>query len=287
MGKALSMNRFKVLMAALVALFFFAGCTGADSKPTEPKIKLPVTKVPNQPDGLKAITDPRPDGSFDHDPDAFTQGLLYLDGKLYESTGQVGKSKIRKLDAQTGEVEAETPMPSEFFGEGLAFFQDRFYQLTYRSGVCAIYDRELQPQGEMFYGTEGWGLTVEPEKQLFMFTDGSDQLRFLNPENLTTKQKLTVTDGNGHPVARLNELEWVNGEVWANIWTSDSIARIDPETGKVLGWIHFTELVKKHQVGHEEVLNGIAYDPESDRLWITGKLWPKVYWFDGVKETFF
>jgi glutamine cyclotransferase len=285
--KALSMNRSKLMMAILAVLFLLAGCKGADSKPAEPEFVLPVTKIPSEPDGLPVLKNPQPDGSFDHDTKAFTQGLLFLDGKLYESTGRRGHSKIRRLDAQTGKVELETPMDPDFFGEGLAYFQDHFYQLTYQAGVCAVYDKELKPQGQLLYGTEGWGLTVDPEKQLFLFTDGSDQLRFLSPENLTTKHKLTVTDGNGKPVARLNELEWVNGEVWANIWTSDTIARIDPETGKVVGWIHLPELVKKHHIGHEEVLNGIAYDAESDRLWITGKLWPKIYWYDGVKEKFF
>lgn len=287
MGKALSMNRFKLKVCLFSLLFLIAGCKGVDSKPARPDVEVPLTVVPARPDGLSAVKDPKPDALIDHDAGAFTQGLLFLDGKLYESTGLRGQSSIRKLNAETGEIEAQTAMNPDFFGEGLAYFKDRFYQLTYQAGVCVVYSRELEPQRELFYGTEGWGLTVDPEQNLFVFTDGSDQLRFLNPENLTTTKKLTVTDGNGEPVSRLNELEWVNGEIWANIWTSDSIARIDPETGKVLGWIHLRELVKKHQVGYEEVLNGIAYDPESDKLWITGKLWPKIYRFDGVKAKFF
>ena len=281
------MNRFKLLVALTVILCFFASCKQTRSAASAESQPPPISKVPSQPDGLPNIDNPQPSGSVDHDTDAFTQGLLFLDGKLYESTGRVGHSKVRRLNPETGEVEAETDMNPEFFGEGLAFFKDRFYQLTYRAGVCVLYNKELEPQGELFYGTEGWGLAVDPDNELLIFTDGSDQLRFLKPENLTTATKLQVVDGSGNPVPRLNELEWVNGEIWANIWTSDAIARIDPKSGKVVGWIHLTDLVKQHQEGYEEVLNGIAYDDGSDTLWLTGKFWPKIYRFDNVKSTFF
>lgn len=279
------MNRYTLMVLLIFALL--VGCRGNSPPAAAQSQSIFVTRLPAQPDGLPAIENPQPDGSLDHDTSAFTQGLLYLDGKLYESTGRVGQSKIRRLNVLSGEVEAETAMNPQYFGEGLAFFEDRFYQLTYQAGVCVLYNRAMEPQGELFYGTEGWGLTVHPDKKLLIFTDGSDQMRFLKPDNLTTQSRLQVSDGNGEPVPRLNELEWVNGEVWANVWTSDSIARIDPETGKIKGWIHLPELVGRHHVGPEEVLNGIAYDAETDTLWLTGKLWPKIYRFERVKDKFF
>ena len=281
------MNRLKLIVALCTVLCFLAGCKQTGTVASADGMPPPITQIPAQPDGLPAADNLQPDGSIEHDTDAFTQGLLFLDGKLYESTGREGHSKIRRLNPENGDSEAETDMNPEFFGEGLAFLNDQFYQLTYRAGVCVLYNRDLEPKGDLFYGTEGWGLTADPNRNLLIFTDGTDQLRFLNPENLTTETKLQVTDGKGNPVPRLNELEWVNGEIWANIWTSDAIARIDPETGKVVGWIHFTDLMKQHQVGYEEVLNGIAYDPATDTLWITGKFWPKIYRFDKVKEKFF
>jgi glutamine cyclotransferase len=237
---------------------------------------------------LPVLSNPVPDGSVDHDPNDFTQGLLYAEGALYESTGRNGASKLRRLNADSGSVEATRKLPNEYFGEGLACIGERLYQLTWTSQICLVYDRKtLTQRQQLFYAGEGWGLTASPEEKLLVFSNGSAQLSFLDPENLVSKKRLAVTDGKGDPVANLNELEWVRGEIWANIWLTDRIARIDPNTGKVLSWIVLSELVSAHHDEAEDVLNGIAYDPDADRLWVTGKLWEKIYRFDGVKKRFF
>jgi glutamine cyclotransferase len=266
-----------------LGLVFLAGCPQVDSKPGN----VTISQVPAKPDSLPVLLDPAVAGSVNHDEKAFTQGLLYYKGALYESTGGYGGSTVRKLDPASGDVLNGVEISSDYFGEGLAAYRDRLYQLTWQSGVCLIYDLDLKPQKQLFYGTEGWGLCEIPEKDLFAFSDGSAELRFLNPENLVTQKKLTVTDGNGSPVTRLNELEWVNQEIWANVWTSDTIARIDPDSGRVKSWIKFNKLVRENQSGSDDVLNGMAYDPEQDRLWLTGKLWEKIYYVDNVTETFF
>lgn len=276
------MNR---LLFFLVLLF--VGCTGLSSRPSADNAPPHIRQVPAEPDGLPVITDPVPDAVLEHDDSAFTQGLLFHDGKLYESTGQKGQSQIRRLKTEDGELEAKTPLDDEFFGEGLAYFEDHFYQITWQDGVCLVYNSSLELQKTLYYGTEGWGLTLDPDKKQFVFSDGSDQLRYLNPANLITTIKLSVTDGKGKPVRMLNELEWVQGEIWANLWMSDSICRIDPKTGKALGWIKLQQITRDNQSRDDDVLNGIAYDPLSDTLWITGKYWPKMYRFDKVKERFF
>lgn len=266
------------------SLFLLVGCKSAVSRPAKP---VHVMKVPAHPDGLEVLRAPSPSASFEHDKNSFTQGLLFHKGALFESTGRNGQSKVRKLKLESGTVEAEVEVPEEFFAEGLAFLDGSFYQLTWQAGVCLIYDEQLAPQGQLLYGTEGWGLTVQPEKKQLIFSDGSPQLRFLSPKNLITQEKRLVVDGAGQEVKYLNELEWVRGEIWANVWMSDVVCRIDPETGKVKSWIKFEKLVQENQTSDEDVLNGLAYDPESDSLWVTGKLWTKIYRFDDVSKIFF
>ena len=239
-------------------------------------------------DGLPYIVDPVPDGSFEHDPSAFTQGFVYSKGHLYESTGRNGDSRLRRLNVSTGEVEHTTKLDDQHFGEGLAAFEERLYQLTWTSNVCFVYDQAtLSLEKELFYNGQGWGLAVSPQERLLIFSDGSDTLRFLDPSNLVSKRTLTVTDEKGAPVPNLNELEWVRGEIWANIWMTDRIARIDPKTGKVKSWLLLSKLSSQEHDEDEDVMNGIAYDPDADVLWLTGKLWFRVYRFDDVSKTFF
>lgn len=268
-------------------LLLFAGCQKLSPAPAEARTPVPLLQIPSAPDGLPVLADVTPDSFIEHDTNAFTQGLLFFEGKLYESTGQRGQSKVRRL-APDGSIEAETALDEKYFGEGLAQLDGRLYQLTWQSGVCLVYQpSDLALTQQLFYGTEGWGLTVDPVSKLFIFSDGSPELRFLKPDTLITDHKLVVTDGNGQAVPNLNELEWVNGEIWANVWTSDAIARIDPTSGKVKSWLRFSKLVGEHQLGYEETLNGIAYDPDGDTLWITGKLWPRIYRFQDAKKKFF
>lgn len=277
------MTRVFRLAYLLVPLLFLGSCKAV------PAIDIPVEvmQVPKEADGLPLYENPIPDAIVDHHPDSFTQGLAFFSGKLYESTGRIGKSAVQRLDPSSGKIELDIAIDHEFFGEGLTFHNGRFYQLTWQNGVCLVYTPELELESTLFYNNQGWGLASHPEKDQLLFTDGSDVVRFIDPHNFITVGKISVTDGNGQPVNYLNELEWVNGELWANVWMSDAIARIDPETGRVNSWIKLPELVAEHAKNIEMSLNGIAYDPESDTLWLTGKLWPVLYRYDRVTERFF
>jgi glutamine cyclotransferase len=211
-----------------------------------------------------------------HDPGAFTQGLVYRGGTLYESTGNHGESSLREVELETGKVLRRHDLPEQYFGEGLALFGGKLYQLTWRSRVGFIYDAAtLQPVGQFTYAGEGWGLTEDGTS--LILSDGTSTLRFLDPATLTVQRTVTVTD-EGREVSRLNELEYVNGEVYANVWKHDLIARINPATGHVTGWIDLTGLLApEDKLGDEDVLNGIAYDAANDRLLVTGKYWPKLF----------
>lgn len=247
-----------------------------------------TTSPAPQQDGLPTIIDPLPSITLEHDTESFTQGLLFFESYLYESTGRNGQSQLRRLDPHTGKILAKVDLDPENFGEGLASLDHKLYQLTWQNGVCFIYDTaSLQLLSKLFYPFEGWGLTTDPQKKQFIFSDGSAELRFLDPHNFTVRRRIQVLDGRSKPVTMLNELEWVRGEIWANVWMSDQIARIDPQTGQIKGWIRFPQLVQAQQHGQEDVLNGIAYDPNSDRLWVTGKLWSKIYRFDHIQKVFF
>ena len=214
---------------------------------------------------------------YPHDPNAFTQGLLFENGFLYESTGRRGQSSVRKVRLETGAVLQKLDLPAAVFGEGLAERGNQLLVLTWTSNIGYVLDRSgLAVTGTFSYPGEGWGLTSSPDT-LFM-SDGSSRIRLLDPESLQERARIEVTD-RGAPVARLNELEWVKGEIFANVWETDRIARIDPKSGKVVGWIDLAGLNGKSVVFDkgDAVLNGIAYDSAKDRLFVTGKLWPELY----------
>lgn len=213
--------------------------------------------------------------SYPHDRDAFTQGLQYLDGLLYEGTGLNGRSSIRKVKLETGEVLQRRDIPNQYFGEGIAVWKSELFQLTWQSGTGFVYDLQtFSPRRRFSYTGEGWGLTRD-ETGLIM-SDGTDALRFLDPATLKERRRVRVTAG-GVPVRDLNELEYVKGEVLANVWMTDRIARIDPKSGRVTGWIDLTGLLSPRERAAADVLNGIAYDGQGDRLFVTGKLWPRLF----------
>jgi glutamine cyclotransferase len=213
---------------------------------------------------------------FPHDPVSFTQGLIFLDGMLYESSGLYGESSLRKVDLETGEVQRITLLPDEVFGEGLTNWDETLVQLTWREGVGYVYNREdFSLLTQFNYQTEGWGLTQDGES--LIMSDGSATLFFLDPETYAVLSTVQVLD-EAAPVTMLNELEYVRGEIFANIWQTDTIVRIDPQTGAVKGWIDLSGLLpEEERTPATNVLNGIAYDPATDRLFVTGKLWPKLY----------
>jgi glutamine cyclotransferase len=214
--------------------------------------------------------------AYPHDPSAFTQGLVYADGILYESTGLNGRSTVRRVELETGRVLNRTELLQMYFGEGIAVVGDRIYHLTWKSGTGFVYDKtSLKLLRQFSYGIEGWGMTYDGKS--LIVSDGSANLYFWDPETLRETKRLTVRD-RGAPVANLNELEVIEGEIWANIWQQDRIARISPETGNVLSWVDLNGLLSgKDRHGREDVLNGIAYDPASRRLFVTGKLWGKLF----------
>lgn len=213
---------------------------------------------------------------FPHDPEAFTQGLQWYNGHLFEGTGQVGTSGLREVDLTSGRVLREQPLEEPHFGEGIVILGDKLYQLTYQSGKAFTYDwKTFKRNGTFNYDGEGWGLTTDGNS--LIMSNGTSSLVYRDPKTFEITHTIAVTD-RGNPVAALNELEWIKGEIWANVWQTDSIARIDPKTGVVLGWIDLTNLLPRiDRTGREDVLNGIAYDSEKDRIFVTGKLWPKLY----------
>lgn len=214
--------------------------------------------------------------AYPHDAQAFTQGLVFADGHLYESTGQVGHSSLRMVDLETGRVLQELPVPPPYFAEGVTTWESTLVQLTWQSHVAFLYDRfSFRQLRTEKYAGEGWGLTTDG-KALIM-SDGTAQLRFLDPETFRELRRVTVKD-HGQPVTYLNELEMVKGEIYANVWHTDRIARIAPVTGQVLGWIDLSGLLpSSERRDPEAVLNGIAYDAAHDRLFVTGKLWPRLF----------
>jgi glutamine cyclotransferase len=254
------------LVVVTLAVTMFAGCIDNEA-PLPPATPLPnVTPIY----GYEIIN------TYPHDRTAFTEGLVFDDGVLYEGTGLYGESTLRKVELETGAVLKDYHLPDQFFGEGVTLWDGTLLQLTWRSGAGFVYDKtSFVLLSEFNYPTEGWGITHDG-KRLIM-SDGTATLHFLDPATFEGIGRIKVHD-NGVPVTKLNELEYVNGEVYANVWQTNRIAMIAPETGQVVGWIELEGLLTEEDYSYSvDVLNGIAYDAEHDRLFVTGKYWPKLF----------
>lgn len=218
-----------------------------------------------------------------HDPRAFTQGLVLDRGVLFEGTGLFGRSSLRRVDRVSGAVLQRHDLPSTLFGEGITVFHDRILQLTWQSGTGFVYDRDTFAERRQFtYETEGWGLTQDGTR--LVMSDGTPRLRFLDPETLERTSEIEVT-WQGAPVERLNELEFIDGHVFANVWLTDRIAIIDPANGAVVAWLDLEGLLPPEDRADADVLNGIAFDPDRGHLLVTGKLWPRLFEIEVVPES--
>lgn len=227
--------------------------------------------VPNAADTFRIVH------TYPHDPNAFTQGLVYLDGHLYESSGINGRSSLRMVDLTTGNVLQKHDLPQQHFGEGLTDWGSTLIQLTWTSHLGFVYDRfSFSVLRTFSYEGEGWGLTHDAAN--LIMSDGTSYLRFLGPKSFRVTRRLHVVDETGKAVENLNELEYIHGEIYANVWQTDEIVRVSPRSGRVLGRIDLKGIIDKGELrGEGAVLNGIAYDLAHDRLFVTGKLWPKLF----------
>lgn len=268
-------------VALFLSCLIILGCSGtASTTNSNNKAATPAKSGPVPVYGYEVVK------SYPHDGEAFTQGLLFHNGFLYESTGQEGKSTVRKVEIETGKVVQKVDLPKTDFGEGLTLFNGKLYNLTWRNGICRVYDiNDLKLIQEFSYQGEGWGIANDGTN-LYM-TDSTHVIRVLNPETFKSSKMIAVMRDDGRPQMNLNELEFVKGELWANIWHSERsdilgkpnyIARIDPTNGKIVGWIDLDGISPEDtKRDAENTLNGIAYDAASDRLFVTGKNWKKLY----------
>ena len=277
-GAKLMLKRLVLALCCAIAL---ASC-GGEETPT------PVTAQPT----VELAGDAKPApikryrakiiNTFPHDPAAFTQGLFFHDGFVYEGTGRRGQSVLRKVELETGRVVQQQALDNKFFGEGIALWQDQIIGLTWQSGIGLVHSLDdFEKRETFFYSGEGWGLTASPTH--LIMSDGSASLRILEPESFAERTRLTVT-ANGTPVTKLNELEWIDGLIYANIWQTELLVQIDPSTGNVIGVADLSGLLAQEDMHSEiDVLNGIAYDPATKRLFVTGKNWPKLFEIELVK----
>lgn len=212
---------------------------------------------------------------YPHDASAFTEGLVYEDGFLYESTGRFNESTLRKVDLQTGEVIKLHKLDGNYFGEGITVYDNKIFQLTWKTNVGFIYDKDsFNLTNKFYYNTEGWGITHNDE--YLIMSDGTDEIYFLNPKNFKRVYSIRVHD-EFRPITRLNELEFIRGEIYANVWRSDKIARICPHSGRITGWIDLKGLLSPKEYKNAGTLNGITYDKQNNRIFVTGKMWPKIF----------
>jgi glutamine cyclotransferase len=249
---------------ALLVLFaagFFCSCSNSVATPIPVATPIYTYSVVN---------------TYPHDSNAFTQGLVFEDGFLFEGTGLYGSSTLRRVELETGNIMQIHELPDQYFGEGITIYSSEIIQLTWKSHIGFVYEKDsFELLQEFDYPTEGWGITHDSER--LIMSDGTSALYFLDPETLEKIGRIDVYDRDG-PVTRLNELEYVQGEIYANVWQTDQIAIIAPQTGEVIGWIDMEGLLgPEDRTNHVDVLNGIAYDAENERLFVTGKLWPKLF----------
>ena len=230
---------------------------------------------------LKLLSDIEPEqysyvvlGTYPHNTADFTQGLFFLNDQMVESTGQKKKSEIKKTDPVSGETISKIPLEDQYFGEGCTLYNDEIYQLTWTSNTGFVYDLDLNKKRSFQYNTLGWGLTTMGDS--LVMSDGSDKLYFMSPEDFSEIGRLEVYNSEG-AVHNLNELEYINGHIYANEWQTDLIHVIDPFTGKIIKTIDLSGLLTKEEAQSADVLNGIAYDQAGDRLFVTGKLWPWLF----------
>jgi glutaminyl-peptide cyclotransferase len=269
----------KLIVAVLVTGLLLIACSPSTvissikpaspmASPTPPVSVLAFPAVPNL--TYKVLN------TYPHDRMAFTEGLVIDGGALYESTGLNGRSSLRRVDLESGKVLQSVPLDQQYFGEGVTTWKDQIVQLTWQSHVGFVYDKATFKLLKTFnYPGEGWGLTHDD--QSLIMSDGTPTIHFLDPVTLQETKRITVTD-KGQPIVNLNELEYVHGEILANVWQTDHIARIAPDTGAVIGWIDLAGLLSQADRQQPvDVLNGIAYDAVRDRLFVTGKLWPKLF----------
>jgi glutamine cyclotransferase len=266
MSPLLKMRLMLVLVLALFSIQCQPSTNGGSSNKTA---EVPATG-PTPKYGYQIVN------IYPHDSNAFTQGLVLMDGKLLESTGQEGFSSLRRVDLESGRVLKKVDVPVPYFAEGLAALNGKLYQLTWQHNLGFIYDAQTFDRlGQFNYQGEGWGLTTDG--QSLILSDGSNRIRFIDPSNFHVTRTISVTDGST-PVKELNELEYVNGEIYSNVWHDNRIATIDPQSGHVKAWIDLTGLMPEGELQDPEaVLNGIAYDQASDKLYVTGKLWPRLF----------
>ncbi|WP_343613862.1 glutaminyl-peptide cyclotransferase [Novosphingobium sp.] len=254
----------QALLGLALTLVPLAACHAAQPAPSSASAELPVVK-------------PVVVRKLPHDPKAWTEGLFFdSTGQMFESTGELGRSTLRRVNVETGEVIARADVPLPLYGEGSAPVGDEIYSLSWRNGIGLVWDKAtLKRKGQFSYMGEGWALTrLGPS---LVMSDGSSNLRVIDPKNFRLERVIHVT-AQGQPVDQLNEVELVDGEIWANIWLTDRIARIDPATGKVKGWIDVSDLHKAAgTTGPDQIPNGIAYDPVHHRIYVTGKEWPVMF----------
>lgn len=272
-----------VALALAVVLSFCVGC--GQKSPAAASASSPNSAAARSPDSVAAAPAPAAEvprytyevvGVWPHDPEAFTQGLVYLKGILLESTGLNGRSTLRKVELQTGRVMQQIRVPSQYFAEGMTVIGDRVFQLTWQNQKGFVYNLStFELEKEFAYAGEGWGLTTDGQQ--LILSDGTNQIRFLDPVTFKVTRTIRVFH-RGEPLALLNELEWVRGEIYANLWQTHSVARIDPATGALLGLVDFSGLLPSaDRRANTDVLNGLAYDATGDRLFVTGKNWPKLF----------
>ncbi len=256
-----------IILLSLLGALVLPGCLPSAATPSQGGSVAP---------GTPAIYGYRIVQEYPHDPKAFTEGLVFRDGHLYEGTGLNGQSTLREVNLETGKILKLINLPEQYFGEGVTIYQDNVIQLTWQSHKGFVYDvHSFSLIKEFSYITEGWGLTTDGKS--LIVSDGTSRLHFIDPQSYAETGSLEVYDGNSS-VEQLNELEYIKGEIYANVWKTDRIAIISPDSGRVTGWIDLRGLLKADSSRQPvDVLNGIAYDSQNGRLFVTGKLWPTLF----------